>query len=111
MHTSLLEGECVCECVRAKCNIIIHQRHSHMGPSQSRGFWLHAPQRTRLSDLGNQNLSLVVKPSDTVQRLKQRVTLVEPVPFPEQDNSCLVAFWAFFGILHGTFSKRFNCNM
>ena len=102
---------CVCECVRAKCNIIIHQRHSHMGPSQSRGFWLHAPQRTRLSDLGNQKLSLVVKPSDTVQRLKQRVTLVEPVPFPEQDNSCLVAFWAFFGILHGTFSKRFNCNM
>eukprot|EP00439_Symbiodinium_sp_Y106_P031708 s4380_g3.t2 len=33
----------------------------------------------------NQKLSLVVKPSDTVQRLKQRVTLVEPVPFPEQD--------------------------
>ncbi|CAE7746313.1 benK [Symbiodinium sp. CCMP2592] len=34
---------------------------------------------------GNRKLSLVAKPSDTVQRLKQRVTLVEPVPFPEQD--------------------------
>ena len=33
--------------------------------------------------LGNR-LSLAVKPSDTMLRLKQRVMLVEPVPFPEQ---------------------------
>ena len=29
---------------------------------------------------------MVVKPSDTILRLKQRVKLVEPVPFPEQDS-------------------------
>ncbi|CAJ1382559.1 unnamed protein product [Effrenium voratum] len=30
-------------------------------------------------------LTLVVKPSDTVKRLKQRVALVEPLPFPDQE--------------------------
>lgn len=34
---------------------------------------------------GDTRLSMVVKPSDTILRLKQRVKLVEPVPFPEQD--------------------------
>ena len=35
-------------------------------------------------NLTGHRLSLAVKPSDTVLRLKQRVMLVEPVSFPEQ---------------------------
>jgi len=46
---------------------------------------VHFATDSKVKGASSNKLSLVVKPSDTVQRLKQRVTLVEPVPFPEQD--------------------------